>query len=67
MAARFLILGQMMTLPRPVPIAEAATPADAVRKAREFEQSGRRDIQIGDTEAEEYFTVAAFAARHGIR
>ena len=34
--ARFQILAQMLALPKPMPIAEADTPAEAVRKAREF-------------------------------
>jgi hypothetical protein len=65
--ARFKILAPMLTVPRPMAIAEADTPADAVRKAREFEQKGRTDLQIGDTQAEEYFPVAQFAAKHGVR
>ncbi len=65
--ARFQILAQMLALPRPMPIAEADTPAEAVRKAREFEQKGRQDLQIGDSEAQQYYPVAQFAAKHGIR
>jgi hypothetical protein len=65
--ARYLILTQMLTLPRPMPIAEADTPADAVRMAREFEKKGRQDIQIGDTEAAQYFPIDTFAAKHGVR
>jgi hypothetical protein len=65
--ARYQVLATMLTMPRPMPIAEADTPADAVRKAREFAQKGRRDLQIGDTEAQQYFPVDQFAAKHGIR
>jgi hypothetical protein len=65
--ARYLVLAQMLTVPKPMPIAEADTPADAVRKAREFEKKGKRDLQIGDTQAEQYYPVAQFAAQHGIR
>ncbi len=65
--ARYQILAQMMTLPKPMPIAEADTPAEAVRKAREFEQKGRQDLQIGDTQVQQYYPVAQFAAQHGIR
>jgi hypothetical protein len=65
--ARYQILAQMVTIGRPMPVAQADTPADAVRKARELEQKGKRDLQIGDTQAEQYFPVNAFAAKHGIR
>ena len=65
--ARYHILAQMLTLPKPAAIAEADTPQEAVRKAREFEQKGRRNLQIGDTQAEQYYPVAQFAAQHGIR
>lgn len=65
--ARYLVLAPMMTTGRPMPIAEAETPADAVRKAREFEKKGKRDLQIGDSEAEQYSPVSQFAAKHGIR
>ncbi|MEZ5957419.1 MAG: hypothetical protein R3C27_09450 [Hyphomonadaceae bacterium] len=65
--ARFQILTQMLTVPRPMAIAEADTPADAVRKARELEQKGRTDLQIGDTEAAQHYPVAQFAAMHGVR
>lgn len=67
MAARYQILAQMLTVPKPMAIAEADTPAAAVQKAREFIQKGRQNIQIGDTQAEEYFPVDTFAAKHGIR
>jgi hypothetical protein len=65
--ARYMILAQMLTVPKPMPIAEADTPADAVRKAREAEQRGSQGVQIGDTEAAQYFPIAQFAAKHGIR
>ncbi len=65
--ARYLVLARMLTVPKPMAIAEADTPADAVRKAREFEQKGRQNLQIGDTQAEQYFPVDTFAAKHGIR
>ncbi len=65
--ARFQVLAQMMTMPKPMPIAEADTPAEAVRKAREFEQKGRRDLQIGDSQEQQYYPVAQFAAKHGVR
>jgi hypothetical protein len=65
--ARYVILAPMMTVPRPMPIAEADTPADAVRKAREFEQKGKRNLQIGDTDAAQYYPIVQFAAMHGIR
>ena len=65
--ARFTILAQMMAVPRPVAIGEADTAADAVRKAREFAKQGKRDVQIGDSEIEDYFPLEQFAAKHGIR
>jgi hypothetical protein len=65
--ARYQILAMMMTVPKPMMIAEADTPQDAVRKAREFEKSGRRELQIGDTQAEQYYPLAEFASQHGIR
>jgi hypothetical protein len=65
--ARYLVLASMLAVPKPLPIAEADTPADAVRKAREFEQKGRSGLKIGDTEAAEYFDVVEFAAKHGVR
>ncbi|ANP47207.1 hypothetical protein [Candidatus Viadribacter manganicus] len=65
--ARYQILAQMMTLPKPMPIGEADTPADAVRKARELQQKGQQNLQIADKQAEQYFPVDAFAAKHGIR
>lgn len=57
----------MQTVPKAMPIAEADTPQEAVRKAREFEKKGQRDLQIGDTQAEQYYPVAQFAAKHGVR
>lgn len=65
--ARYQIMAQMLTLPKPMPVAEADTPDAAVRKARELMQQGRQNLQIGDTQAEQYFPVDAFAAKHGIR
>jgi len=65
--ARYKILALMLTVPRPMTIDEADTPQDAVRKAREFEQKGRQNLQIGDTEAAQYYPIAEFAAQHGIR
>lgn len=65
--ARYLVLAEMLTLPKPMPIAEADSPAEAVRKAREFEKAGRQGIQIGDTQAEQYYPLAQFAAQHGVR
>lgn len=65
--ARYQILAQMVTIGRPMPIAQADTPADAVRKAREFERKGKRDLQIGDAQAEHYVPVDQFAAKHGLR
>jgi len=65
--ARYQILTQMLAVPRAMPIAEADTPADAVRKAREFQSKGAREVQIGDTQAEQYYSIAQFAAMNGIR
>ncbi|MCX7360041.1 MAG: hypothetical protein NT015_18120 [Alphaproteobacteria bacterium] len=65
--ARYLVLAQMLAVPKPMPVGQADTPAEALRKARELEKAGRDGIQIGDTEAEQYFSIAQFAAQHGIR
>jgi hypothetical protein len=65
--ARYSILARMMTLPRPLAIGDADTPADAVRKARAFTADGQRDVQIGDAQSETYFPTEEFAAKHGIR
>jgi hypothetical protein len=65
--ARYQVLTQMLTVPKPMVIAVAETPQDAVRKAREFEKKGRANLQIGDTQAEQYYPLAQFAAQHGIR
>ena len=65
--ARYQILAQMLTVPKPMAIAEADTPDAAVRKARELMQKGRQNLQIGDTQAEQYYPVDTFAAKHGIR
>ncbi len=65
--ARYQILAQMLALPKPLAIAEADTPADAVRKAREATQRGSQGVQIGDTQAEQYFPIDTFAAKHGVR
>lgn len=67
MAARYLILTRLMVSPRPVAIGEADTPAEAVRQARAFTAQGRRDVQIGDHEASQYFPTEEFAAKHGVR
>ncbi len=67
MAARYQILAQMLALPKPMAVAEADTPDAAVRKARELMKQGRQNLQIGDSQAEQYFSVDAFAAQHGIR
>lgn len=65
--ARYQILAQMLTMPKPMPIAEADTPADALHKARDLEQKGRRDLQIGDAVAQQYYPIPQFAAKHGLR
>ena len=65
--ARYSILVRMMVTPKPMAIAEAETPADAVRLARDFTRQGKRDVQIGDNQAQMYFPAEEFAAKHGIR
>jgi hypothetical protein len=65
--ARYSILALMRTLGKPMPIAEAQTPADAVRIARDFVRQGKQDVNIGDKELEQYFPPEVFAAKHGIR
>ncbi len=65
--ARYHILAQLLTVPKPMAIDTADTPADAVRKAREATQRGSQGVQIGDSEAAQYFAVDQFAAKHGIR
>jgi len=65
--ARYQILAQMLAVPQPMAIAVADTPAEAVNKARQYAQQGRQGLQIGDVDAEQYFTVESFAAKHGIR
>jgi hypothetical protein len=65
--ARYSVLTGMLTVPRHLPIAEAETPQEAVRLAREFAQKGRTGLKIGDNEKAEYFPVDEFAAKHGIR
>ena len=64
--ARYQILSEMLALPKPMAVAEAETPAEAVRIAREFAKKGKQ-VQIGDTQAEQYFPIDQFAAKHGIR
>jgi hypothetical protein len=65
--ARYSILARMLVMPKPMPIGEAETPADAVRMARDFARQGKRDVQIGDNQAEMYLPTEQFAAKHGIR
>ena len=65
--ARYQILAQMLAVPQPMAIAEANTPAEAVTKARQYAQQGRQGLQIGDTDAEQYYSIDSFAAKHGIR
>ena len=65
--ARYVVMSPMLTLPKPMPIVEASTPAEAVRIAREFESKGRRGLQIGDMDKETYVPLDEFAAEHGIR
>ncbi len=64
---RYLVMATMLAVPKPLPIAEANTPEDAVRIARELERRGRSGLKIADTEAAEYFDVNEFAAKHGVR
>lgn len=65
--ARYLVLANMLAVPKPLPVAEAETPADAVRIARDLAQKGRAGLKIGDTETAQYFEISEFAAKHGIR
>lgn len=65
--ARYTILSRFMVTPRPLPIGEAETPAEAVKKARDFAKQGKRDVQIGDNQAATYYPMEEFAAKHGIR
>ena len=65
--ARYQILAQMLVVPKPMAIAEADTPADAVNKARQAEKRGSQNLQIGDVEAAMYYSVEQFAAMHGVR
>jgi len=65
--ARYQILAQMLAVPKPMAIAEADTPAEAVDKARQAEQNGSQNLQIGDVEAAMYYSIAQFAAKHGLR
>ena len=48
-------------------VASAETPAEAVKKARDFAKQGKRDVQIGDNQAAMYYPTEEFAAKHGIR
>jgi len=64
--ARYSILTRMAVLPKPLPIGEADTPADAVRKARAFTQAGQRDVQVCDNESGIYVSTEDFAAKHGV-
>jgi hypothetical protein len=65
--ARYQILSQLLSVPRPVQIGEADTPAEAVRVAREFEKQGRKHVNIGDVESAQYISIEQFAAKHGVR
>ena len=65
--ARYSILARMLVTPKPMAIAEAETPADAVRLARDLTRQGKRDVQIGDNQSQMYFPTEQFAAKHGIR
>jgi hypothetical protein len=65
--ARYSVLTMLLTVPRPVAVAQVDTPAEAVRIARELKQKGNDRIQIGDGQLEQYFPVDEFAAKHGIR
>ena len=65
--ARYTILTRLMVTPRPTAIGEADTPIEAVRMARAFTAQGRRDVQIGDNQAAQYFPTEEFAAKHGVR
>jgi len=65
--ARYSILVRMLVTPKPMAIAEAETPAEAVKLARDATSQGKRDVQIGDNQAQMYFPTEEFAAKHGVR
>ena len=65
--ARFTIVSRFLVMPNPLPIGEAETPAEAVKKARDFAKQGKRDVQIGDNQAAVFYPAEEFAAMHGIR
>lgn len=65
--ARYAILGEFLVVPKPMPIGEAETADEAVRMARAFVAKGRRGVRIGDTQAEDHYSIEEFAAKHGVR
>jgi hypothetical protein len=65
--ARYSILTELVTVPKHVAVAQAETPEEAVRLARQQVQKGTRGVKIGDNELADYLTIEAFAAKHGIR
>jgi hypothetical protein len=69
MPKRYQILAQMLTIPRPMSVGEADTPAEAVRLARDYAKKSANNppLSIGDTQTEQYVPVDEFMQKHGIR
>lgn len=67
MAKRYQVLSQLLTVPRPISVGEADTPAEAVRIARDYaKKGGNPPLSIGDTQDETYISFNDFVKKHGL-
>lgn len=64
---RFTIVSRLMTTPAPSLVGHADTPQEAVTMARKATQEGKRDVRIGDNQAEKHFDTESFAKEYGVR
>lgn len=64
---RFIIVCRLLVTEAPYTLGYADTPAEAVKKARDFTKQGKRDVRIGDNEAQKHFDTETFAVQYGVR
>ncbi|HYD86566.1 MAG TPA: hypothetical protein VEA80_03760 [Vitreimonas sp.] len=64
---RFTIVSRLLVTPAPSVVGYADTPQEAVSIAHKATQDGKRDVRIGDNQAEKHFDTESFAKQYGVR
>jgi hypothetical protein len=64
---RFTIVSRLMVTPTPSLVGHADTPQEALTMARKATQEGKREVRIGDNQAQRHFDAESFAKEYGVR